>query len=67
MVYYICYIYSTPTLNYSFSEGIWKKSATENKKTYDDYFGIEGFLDTDPPLNSCLSSFNLSHNPLNVL
>lgn len=37
------------------------------QKTWNNYFGIKGFLDTDPPLNSGLSSFNLSHNPLNVL
>lgn len=44
-----------------------KSQQQKKKKTCNDYFGIKGFLDTDPPLNSCLSSFNLSHNPLNVL
>lgn len=52
----------TPSLKEFFEKVSYRK-----QKTWNNYFGIKGFLDTDPPLNSCLSSFNLSHNPLNVL
>lgn len=44
-----------------------EKVSCRKEKTWNNYFGIKGFLDTDPPLNSRLSPFNLSHNPLNVL
>lgn len=50
-----------------FLKEILEEVSCRKQKTWNNYFGIKGFLDTDPPLNSGLSSFNLGHNPLNVL